>query len=178
MSDVIIAIVPAPGHEGLVAEGPSVPGCTPERPMTIDVERPGAAHPCVAGCLMNIFGEPSMDLSSLRPGDECPACYGRGLVSVTALVLYAPRGPRLGMVRAMEAAALDFVPELTRFGAPVDGTGGRVVYLRLASEEAIQVRAWPPDSCRDVGPLFAFGVAHLLHQRGLASEVLVLPVPA
>lgn len=177
---MIIAIVPAPGHEALVAEGPSVDGCVPERPMTIDVLRPGSRHPCVDGCLMNLFRVPPLDLSGLKPGDECPACYDRGLVSVPALVLHAPGDPKLGVLRAMEAAEVadgnsvdlcdygSFSGPARLGGVESDADGCDVRVWGVGAEVPEWVAPWS-------SPGRAFALAHLLVQRGIAAEVIVLP---
>lgn len=155
MSDVIIAIVPAPGHEGLVAEGPLE-------------ERPAVLRRTV--------------------GSVWVPENGSNAVGLRALVLYAPGGPRLGMVRAMEAAGVG--PNVRAYRC-YDGPARGQWWERpeYYSDRRRETRAdWSiPEHpfMGDPGPVTgdyphagapAYALAHLLHQRGLASEVLVLPV--
>lgn len=164
MSDVIIAIVPAPGHEGLVAEGPRVLGCKPERPMLL--------RRCSCGSWLC----PSWD-GIVVGGLHHPALEGHDV----ALVLYAPGGPRLGMVRAMEALDVEdygwsWHADQRRVRQPADPVGATL--SRPGSESlSVVVDPWPL-SDRHTPAAYALVLAHLLHQRGLASEVLVLPVSA
>lgn len=81
---VIIAIIPATGHEGLVAEGPMG-------------ERPALLYRC--GC--GQWG------AHPRVG---AVCHERK--RTVALVLHAPGDPKLGMVRLMEALFGDDADEV------------------------------------------------------------------
>lgn len=157
MPDVIIALVPAVGHESLVADGPRVPGCEPERPMLL--------RRCSCGSWLC----PALD-GALVGGVHHPEPAARDL----ALVLYAPGDPKLGMVRA-EATVKGFVMAIAEPGprlfclflrrdVPVDHPENATSFILNDPPEL-------PESALD-----AFALAHLLLQRGKGSEVLVLPV--
>ena len=148
MSDVIIAIVPAEGHEGLTADGPMG-------------ERPAL--------LLRDLGE----WLTVDRAAHAPHLYNDCDV---ALVLHAPGDPKLGMVRAMEAAGA--VGNAAFIGARFGYWGGLVpaVYLdRSHNAGSVELNLEPPRPLRLAPYLFPFAVAHLLLQRGIAREVLVLP---
>lgn len=161
MGDVIIAIVPAPGHEGLVTEGPMG-------------ERPALLYGVIGGGWF-----PPCRLNEHRIPD------GR-----RALVLYAPGGPRLGMVRAMEAAGVGPNVRAYRcYDGPARGQWWeRPEYYSDRRREtradwSIPEHPFMGDSDPVIGDYShagapAYAVAHLLHQIGKGSEVLVLPVPS
>lgn len=153
---MIIAVVPAKGHEYLVASAPSVlPDMAfmePERPAVLTRCEHCGRWDCVE------YGHWISDRSDLP----------------RALVLYAPGGPRLGMLRALAAI---------KAGINV----WRDRSLRPPKDDVRAVAATHPDTTKVVvptppglpdGALRAFGLAHLLVQRGIASEVIVLPLEA
>lgn len=162
MSDVIIAVVPAKGREGLTAEGPPIsPGASPERPALV--------YRCGCG-QWGHFGCASL-LSEKRQ---------------VALVLHAPGDPRLGMVRLMEALGVIecFCKPSTN---PDDGDDWPLFSRRTAAESMARhanVARPPPLIVSEVSIMppqrsalaDAYAIAHLAVQRGLVSEVLVLPV--
>ncbi len=86
-----------------------------------------------------------------------------------ALVLHAPGDPKLGMVRAMEALRIDEVstrPPNTGF------TDVRWAGCRGWDEVSVAIA---PDDMPFGDLARAWTAAHLLLQRGIAREVLVLP---
>lgn len=173
MNDVIIAIVPAPGHEGLTADGPLVAGCRPERPMTI------------RRCSCGVWGCPSLDgVVVAGVHHATPQTYD------VALVLHAPGGPRLGMVRAMEAVgmgkgAYGWSIELRAHpggkwsGAATTERGDGIGWdLSWHEDVPVPEPQRGVSACVSAPHAVAYALAHLLLQFGKGSEVLVLPVPA
>lgn len=137
--DVIIAIIPAKGHEGLVEAGeriPNHPAVRVERPMTI------------SRCMCGAYACKSHYLD----GHGYALGKGGELIG-EALVLFAPGGPRLGMVRLQKA-----------------------LHPYLASVDRSAIAAPPDFEARGFEFCSAWAGAHAAKQRGLASEVLVLPV--
>lgn len=165
MSDVIIAIVPAPGHEGLVA------AWMPQG-FRGTVERPARVIRCSCGAW------------------ACPVMAdGHMLTHDDALILHAPGGPRLGMVRALEALAVgpdvrayrcyDGLPRGKWWDRP-DFYSDRKRELRLDWPIPEHTFLGEPNAIGDFPHpgASAYALAHLALQRGLASEVLVLPAPS
>lgn len=159
MSDVIIAIVPAAGHEALVATVPSV---LPHMAF-MEPERPALLTRCAVCSRWDCVEYAHwMDDRTDLP---------------RALVLHAPGGPRLGMVRAMEAAGA--VGDDAFVGARFGRWGGLVpaVYLdRVGLLRPVELNVEPPESMQAAPYLFPWALAHLLVQVGKGSEVLTFPV--
>lgn len=99
-----------------------------------------------------------------------------GLPVVNALVLHAPGGPRLGLVRAMEALGITDCWCISDIGSDE----WRVFIGTPDYEEGIRQPNMPPPphGVADAGwqAHRAYAAAHLLLQIGKGSEVLVLPV--
>lgn len=150
---MIIAIVPAPGHEALVAEGPMG-------------ERPALLRGVIDGGWY-----PPGQLNEHRIPD------GR-----RALVLHAPGDPKLGMLRAMGAApgwvCSDAQVHCFRsFDGPCraksrHATGSSEWPLPGSTPDVLGepniIGTFDHPAAR------AFALAHLLVQRGIAAEVTVL----
>lgn len=135
-ADIIIAIVPAKGHEGLTAEGPEG-----EMPATV---QHGTCLACYAVRWVRWLRD---------PGCACGNALTEIDASRAALVLHAPGGPRLGMVRARAVCQGD--PTREEIGQFMD---------------ALPVGEMSMDA------LGIWCFAHLMRVRGFAAEVLVLPV--
>lgn len=156
---MIIAIVPAPSHSSLVAEGPmgERPACLVRWAHRQDYEPQTLADGTVRTFVPDDWRVPDED--------ELSTNYER------ALVLFAPGDPKLGMLRAMEAA----------FGN--DAEASTVRYESSVSEGWLSDRNgdtladWPvvgPPPGMPVLALPAFALAYLLVQRGPGAEVLVI----
>ena len=160
--DVIIAIVPAPGHEGLVAPVPSV---LPHMAF-MEPERPALLTRCA--------------ICSRWDCVEYAHWIDDRVDLQRALVLYAPGGPKLGMVRAMEAVGFR-LDGAYNWGVDIEDVQhyGKPVMTEAIARTAYGDRfTWPvpdPDDLPSVA-YTAFAIAHLALQRGLGVEVLVLPV--
>lgn len=97
---------------------------------------------------------------------------------VGALVLHAPGGPKLGMLRAMEAAGM--VADVTAgiaYPDTLDGltAGGGGWWASYSNERGGQFRWAVPEPPANLGlAADAWSLAHLLLSRGIASEVVTL----
>ena len=189
MSDVIIALIPSPEHAYLTAEGPFG-------------ERPALLARLTVGSWVGPWKPfPGASPDSAPPGDtaralalglgtapvEARAAFnaGAGVTLDVALVLYAPGEPRLGMVRAMEAA------DLSGLGAAYGDSlairrDGENAWKGLRDNERGDLTQWdvpePPallgiatDRTDWSQPAAAYALAHRAVQRGVGAEVLVLP---
>lgn len=167
MMGIIIAIIPAPGHEGLVADGPSAPGCTPERPMLMTE---AACGRCGKATWTRACCPPSPGGYALRFGPR----------SRRALVIRAPGDPRLGMVRLKDALGLTGRPVHTQ--KDPHRWVGFVLSDRSYGDDVFFPRelAWTiPDDVASVPgeARAAYALTHLATKRGVVAEVLVLESP-
>lgn len=153
-ANTIVAVVPATGHEALVAYGKAHPWW--------DAERPTLLVCCVCG---------AWDCTQPQGG-----MHHRGMFQPRALVLYAPSEPRFGMVRAMDAAGLLHQDMLYAYRDPFD-----VWFGAYPGRPMWMLPHKPPGGGANAQLDAAFVLAHfLLHEPGKVADVLVLPlaVPA
>lgn len=149
--NVIIAVVPAPGHEDLIAE--------------VMGERP-------ARMVQNEDGHWLID--TFPDTGSSAVCR--------ALVLHAPGGPLLGMVRLRATLGLPNGHDIDLVGSKPES--GPAIFRAVHSDpdgRDVAVYDLPSEPPEGVAPWGlagrAYALAHLAHQRGIVAEVLVLEVP-